>query len=811
MDTRRHKWRNNRRQTTARLALLLITTVAMAALGESAGEKHDRAIKLARAGSHQEALTLLDELAKESPVRPKLLADKAVVLSWAGRDAEAISLYESLPATTQRKHFVMLPIAKSRRIMKQFARAEAMYHDVIKKSSKYPDAFRGLALALLGRDRVDESIAALEEGLGHHPNSPSLLFRSALLHWHHKRDYVLALQRLNHLLDIEPAHRAAINEKAKLVSDMGAGKKSLEFAKLNATQIDLHTAEYLHNNMSAQFIRWQEPDEAVRRLAWARRYKQIDEGPQKLRATYDEVLARTDLRDTTNVIVMYESLMAQDSDQPSWIHDAAGGAYLREKEAKKSVAAYRRSISLNPRGFDSRMGLFHALVECGDYKEARDVRDQLERDTPKWVYERGLNRYNWNKQDVVLARGWLLAFQNRNAEAEEFFLTHRSKAPGNLAIRTGLGHVQLWRGLPETAEEELRIVQTMAGDYDEIRRPHVDQVELAARIGRLRALNSAGHKSDARDTINELREKSPRNRHVHALDRALRIEDSTEFFFDIVFDEESPGVDETYMLTRLSQPLTPELAAYVFYLHRDTEGLGLTSPHRRYGAGAWWRPRHDLLFTGEHSRENEGETDEGWLAKLAWQANDYWSAAVGYNSFSLNVPLRARVTDVDGTQADLSLAYRTSDRFMARAYNSLVELDDSNDSHSYGLNIERALITRAHWQNRLFLEASRTENALTNVPYYSPEHLTTYYASHMLQHTVYRVRDWAFVHRLHLGAGWFDQADYDPDFIWNMRYEHDYLLSDWTALLWGVNFQRRYYDSEETDLLSWYLTYRQKF
>ena len=285
MDTRRHKWRNNRRQTTARLALLLVAAVAVTASGESAAEKHNRAIELARAGSHQEALTLLDELAKKSPARPKLLADKAVVLSWAGRDAEAISLYESLPATTQRKHFVMLPIAKSRRIMKQFARAEAMYHDVIKKSSKYPDAFRGLALALLGRDRVDESIAALEEGLGHHPNSPSLLFRSALLHWHHKRDYVLALQRLNHLLDIEPAHRAAINEKAKLVSDMGAGKKSLEFAKLNATQIDLHTAEYLHNNMSAQFIRWQEPDEAVRRLAWARRYKAIDEGPQKLRAT----------------------------------------------------------------------------------------------------------------------------------------------------------------------------------------------------------------------------------------------------------------------------------------------------------------------------------------------------------------------------------------------------------------------------------------------------------------------------------------------------------------------------------------------
>ena len=199
------------------------------------------------------------------------------------------------------------------------------------------------------------------------------------------------------------------------------------------------------------------------------------------------------------------------------------------------------------------------------------------------------------------------------------------------------------------------------------------------------------------------------------------------------------------------------------------------------------------------------------MAGLDWQINDRWTAGASHDIFSLNVPIRARATGIDGKESSGSLRYRSSELFEIGARATFVDLDDYNEHLSYGLDVERQLINRAYWKSRLFLEISQSENSETNVAYFSPDNTTTYYVRHMLQHTMYRVRDLAFVHRLHLGAGQLDQDSFDKEFIWNVRYEHDYLFTDWTAILWGVNMQENFYDGETTDVISWYLTYRQTF
>ena len=196
---------------------------------------------------------------------------------------------------------------------------------------------------------------------------------------------------------------------------------------------------------------------------------------------------------------------------------------------------------------------------------------------------------------------------------------------------------------------------------------------------------------------------------------------------------------------------------------------------------------------------------------LTYTPGDRWLFSGSHNTYSLDVPFRARANGQVGSSSSLAMRYRTSELFNCGVGALRNELDDGNDNESYLASLDRRLLNRAYWKTRVILEYSTSENSRTDVDYYSPDHATSLYFSHVLQHTVYRRYDDAFVHRLHAGIGSYDQALYAPEPIWHIRYEQDFLINDRFVLLWGVNFKTRSYDGEKTDVTSWYLTSRKTF
>jgi biofilm PGA synthesis protein PgaA len=593
-----------------------------------------------------------------------------------------------------------------------------------------------------------------------------------------------------------------------VISDMGAVDAALQFSESCKPIMHAATLYRLESNMAAHRIAWREPELAVAILD-----KLIAEEPEpmsRVRARCDRILALFPLHRMQEVIDAYEELLENEIEPPFWIIDAAAAANLNLMHPHRAEELYRQVLEIAPNRFDTRFGLYSALVDLGRFREASKVREKLMAETPEWLMDRGVLRYNWRKQSVMLAEGWLEAYQDRQSQAEAFFKEAREIAPASKGVRTGLGQVEAWRGRPRAAVEELNIVITRGGHTDPNLPAHVSEYELAAKNGVTAALNSANYQAEARKYSERIVARNDYNLHSRKINRALESEDRFSIFFDAVFLHEMPGIDEYYYLLELTQPITHWLSAYYSYFNRETQS-DQTIVQRRHAVGVDIDLRPSLTLRQEVSTDQHNPEEDGYLSRLTWSLGDKWQFSGSHNTFSLDVPFRARADGQEGESSSLSARFRQSERFSMRAAALLNELDDGNDNTTYLLSAEQRLLSRGYWQSKLILEYAESENSRSDVDYFSPPHASSTYLSHVLQHTVFRRYDDAFVHRLHVGLGYYDQAFYDPEPIWHVRYEHDYLINDRFSLLWGLNFKTRSYDGDETDVISWYLTARKTF
>ncbi len=81
----------------------------------------------------------------------------------------------------------------------------------------------------------------------------------------------------------------------------------------------------------------------------------------------------------------------------------------------------------------------------------------------------------------------------------------------------------------------------------------------------------------------------------------------------------------------------------------------------------------------------------------------------------------------------------------------------------------------------------------------------------MTQHTVWRIYNRAFVHKLFLTVGNYKQSGFGHRLIGSIRYQQEHDFSDTQALLWGGTVARQVYDGNTVSSYSLYLTYRGRF
>ncbi|MBA4388856.1 MAG: poly-beta-1,6 N-acetyl-D-glucosamine export porin PgaA [Verrucomicrobia bacterium] len=787
------------------VAVFLLVSGICFSTEQATKAEHARAVALAREGDHDAALNILEKLLKDDDGNLDALNDYILVLSWADRHAEAVASFEGRIGAGSTPVFVVRAAANSYRELRKFDTALDLYNQLLARDKDDVETITGLCLTMVAAGETAKALAMIESILPGAQDKTSLYMAKAEVLWAGK-DYLGAAKAFDEIIAISPTNRAAINLKIRVISDMGAQSVAEDAVREYGSLIDPDVRQYVRNNRAALQIRWGEPHLATNTLA-----ELLGSGSAETRrrAAQDLILALAAMREWRTIVDIFERIENSKAKVPSWIWDSAAAAYLTLQNPKKAVELYRKALELDPRNVNIRMGYFFALMELGDFGTAGDVRDKLERETPEWIMDRGVLKYNWKKQEVVEGKGLWLAYQDRLAEAQQHFESMLEIAPGNTASRSGLAQIQAWRGWPGSSLRNIDISLNMAG-IDPLSRPtYVEEREVPARITRAADLNACYYKQESRVLAAELIRRNPMNLHAKSLTEDLDVEDSISISFDGYVTSENPGIGEKYASARITMPVTSSLDIYGLWLFRDNSLDGVSHMLRRAGAGIDYDVFRALSIGIQGSDDYVTRDEEGLSARLSWRANDLLTLEAGHDTRSLDLPLRARAGGVSGNRTDAALTFRNSESFLYRLRYALGDLDDGNENTSMGLSLEEWVFTRASFRIRLKEEVSRVQNSETAVAYFSPRWANTVAISPVIEHVPYRRYGSVFAHRLILGGGFFEQVDFGRDFIWDLRYEHDYMLGKRTTLLWGLNRSRRYYDGEPADVSSFYLTFRQ--
>ncbi len=436
------------------------------------------------------------------------------------------------------------------------------------------------------------------------------------------------------------------------------------------------------------------------------------------------------------------------------------------------------------------------LQEIREWEEAKKTLNDLDQETPEVLRKGRKNQPNWPKQEITLAKGWLLLYEDRLKEAEKYFWNLRKKAPANTSFRTGLAHAYLWRGWPRKALHELKITETL------------DPRDLKIKVGKLTALNELAFKEQARKEAQDLLQLHPKNKHIQGLIRKLKLEEIPELVADFVITSDDEGFNEIEAGAKLSQPLSLYTDIYGFLFWQRSLSDDLLYYFRRAGIGIDHIFNSSWRFRQQFSANYNKADDFGSFTLVDFTPDDYWRLSLLYDSFTTDIPIRARVFDIEADRVNAAVIYRESD---LRSYNlsfSRLKFSDDNKRYQGVLGYEQGLYIKNDWKMRFFLDFYTSSNSSKDVPYFNPDYDFSLSATHLTEHTIMDLYRKAFVQRLFLTLGAYKQNGFSIEPIGSIRYEHDIDFSDTHSLLFGIHLGRQAFDGEAVTNYSFYSTWR---
>jgi len=215
--------------------------------------------------------------------------------------------------------------------------------------------------------------------------------------------------------------------------------------------------------------------------------------------------------------------------------------------------------------------------------------------------------------------------------------------------------------------------------------------------------------------------------------------------------------------------------------------------YRRYGVGLEYR-RRDIELTGELTTGPGAYDKTGIGAGLNWMPDDYWRFAITADSYSNDIPLRARLDDINGWSTGIDTTYRFSES--RRIGLNLQRIDFSDDNLRTGgrFTYMERLVTGPRYKLDGTLELGMSHNTRDDAPYYNPASDVTQAITLTNEWLTSRRYTHAFRQRLSLGIGNYHQNGFGTNSTWNARYEHDWEFSDQFNLVYGIARSRHIYD-----------------
>jgi len=745
------------------LAMVLVTALAtgMPAQGQAIDE-HAQAVQLARDGQYQEAVTRLQALALASDdlgVRFDLI----VVLGWAGRHADAVTAWQTIPPERSIPPYVKQELIRSLTETGNDDQAAQLARAWVNMSPRDPAALiatgqvaerRGLRFDALRAYGLAQALSPERSDL--HATLSRLLADLGGTHG-------AVEQALNPSLR-DRARRAAT--KLRWATQIPPADPADRDRRLSAVIAELDT-------LLAAARSEPSPDGALIAQLLGDRAVALNAG-ERWQAALEDVNA---LRTASGLV-------------PTYVRMAEASSLLGLRRPVEALAAYRAVLEQTPENVEARWGLFYAQVETNDWLGAYQTVDAIAPEpglrigqaaepqgNPDWLYARIVS---------AQVRSWA----DEPAAAWDRLIDLADKAPAHAQLRAALASVAAARGWPRRADEEIRIAESLDNDSRPIQ---IEAAESAFRRGRWTEVESR---------LSQLADRYPNDSSVARLKREVALRERYELRIDIGTRDEgettlsAPG-DSLHASMRLYGPTWRE--AWRIFAASDrmaSSAPGVrASARQRMGMGSQYRTADTIIEAALWS--NTGPLEKSAASIDARRVlSDQLEVSASFSSFAADTPIRAVANGISASAAQWGIGYTWSELASISLRHKTYHFSDDNRRHSTDLSFSQRVFTAPDFKVSLQPSLNASSNSQTSGPYFSPRRDQSLSLAAILERVVWRSYERSLIDRLTIGAGRYRQVGFQPGSIADATYEQTYQYNATLEFNYGLGVNRRLYDGE---------------
>ncbi len=784
--------------------IALLAVPSGSAIGVPAADptaKRESAVLLAREGRHAEAIAQLQALRAAYPGALPVVWDLAVILHWAGRDAEAVQTLRAA-GFGEAPDYALMAAARAARNTRDYATAKVLLAEGTRRFPAQRD-FRTLrALVLIDMGRRDEARVELDRLRQAAPRDAEVWLARAYLA-ESGGDLMGALKAYQRALEAAPGNRTALRGRILTLAELGAPTQAKTLAEASPDLLDDSERQRVAGARAAAWVRYgplPTADPARRFDATDKALALLDaqraglSGEALRRNRYDTLVALHDRKRMVEAIALYEALVAEGAEPPAYVRSVAAAAYLYERRPEEGLALYEGVLVENPRDFDARFGRFYALVDLERHREAYAEVDAIVADEAIWVTYVDSPAKNDNPRRLTadVAAGMARFYGDQLGEAWGRIVPLRAGAPANAWLQESAAEIALARDWPYRS---LALARTARALDPEGAGPALRE---ASALFALQDYAAAGPRFAA------LYEARPEDLGVRRAWRDWQSHNRRELRLGVERARSSgpelDGPSHGLGLEVYSQPFDSHWRLKGAFRYDDGEVLEGTAYRRRSAVGVEYRAP-GITTLAEVAANTGSESGAGALAEVEWRPGDHWTFGASGELYSRLTPLRAVKNGVTADTLTLNAGYAWDEGRGVAAMLRGFDFSDDNERAEVSLRGWEKLVDVPHFDLKGEVGLFASTSSRQDVPYYSPENDLSAELTLTAQHLVWRRFDTSFAQELALTGGWYFETGYDAAPIGGVAYTHRWRYEPDFELEYGVTWRRPVYDGvRETEI-----------
>jgi len=732
---------------------------------DQAKADYQEALKLIQAGRNDEAIPLLERALKALPDDRHLQGDYALCLVWTGAYQKAVVFFGAREKDLRQIRYLPRHMGKAYYELREYPKALEMYRLGLSYDPKDDEAFKGIVYTQMRMgDGAGAYASWLEARKGGQISAPAL-------------DAV----------------------KVALLEQYGASLEALVVAKEGRVGGPAHL-QSLELDRAVTKLRWGLVDEAIAEIEAI-----LAKDPANLRARGDYIVALRQKDRMQEALQQFEIYRQAGQLIPSWVSQAVADAYLYLRKPEEAEVYYRMTLEKDPDNFGATMGLYQVCSDLRQWEKASQTLGRLEELVEKEKKALAWNesvlarqRYLADSNSLISTKGWFLLYQDRLKEGQAYFDYYLGEAASETGLRSGLAHAYLWRQWPRRALEQFEINRNL------------DPQDVGSLTGLGWTLNALNYKREARALADDLHQRHPTNLNVYDLWETLKVEDMWRLQPEFRITKEFDGATEYWASLLLEKPITPIFSLYAQILREEAWGDDNGTTNRedwdRFGLGFRWIVMPELIWWQSVSLDYTGGDDFGFDTRLFWWPTDPLRITAGFNSFSLSVPIRARVRGITADSAYADVLYLESD---LREYGAAVGTQWFSDDNLY-------VAGTARYDQNVYLTPDlkvRGGFALgfgtyskQDVDYYSPQYEWSALLTSAIQWVNHIRYEKKWTSAVYLRAGFSGEHSFSTYPVAGVTFEQIYVHSKTFNITGNVSYDLRVYDGDYTNVVGAYLT-----